>query len=235
MNDWEKKVSARGFTFVETVQALVILVLLLGMIVTALSTGGSVLAEFQGSSYRRNSLQQAAQQVWLDLVEAKRSDLDMVTFSDADLGPDQVAFLVHTARNAGYQFGVDASLGPQWQGVTVYCPEKTSGGGVELRRYTCYPAGYALPFRFKSGTPITDSAIKLRDSGDPPRNYTIDRQNGNPGANQPVQVVGTGVSLTQFTYNNPTIPVHAELMASASLPRYPWMSYRRDVHVFPRN
>jgi len=236
MNDSHaKKTSDRGFTFVEALQALVILVLLLGMIVTALSTGGSVLVEFQGCSHRRNNLSLAAHQVWLDLVEAERSDLDTVTFSDPDLGANQVAFLVHTARDTSYQFGVDASLSPQWRGVTVYCPEKTAKGVVELRRYSCYPTGYTFPLEFKPGTPITDSEIKLRDSGEPPRNYTIDRQNGNPGANQPVQVVGTDVSLAQFTFNNPNEPVRAELVASADLSRYPWMSFRRNIYVFPRN
>jgi hypothetical protein len=232
----EKRTSAKGFTLVETMQVLVILVLLLGMIVSALSTGGSVLVEFQGCSLRRNNLRLAAHQVWLDLVEAKRSDLDTVVFSDPDLGEGQVAFLVHTARDTGYQFGVDANLAPQWQGVTVYCPEQTSKGVVEFRRYSCYPAGYTIPFKFKPGNSITTDTITLRDSAEPPSQYAIDRHTGNPGANQPVEVVGTDVSLTQFTYNNPNEPVHAELTAaSGDLTRYPWMSFKRDIYVYPRN
>jgi len=234
--------SARGFVLVEMALVTVVAAITLWLVVVTLVNGSNMASEFQVTSWHSDNRASAAREIWSDLVSTRRAWLDVQTFSDPDFDGDQFVVVSHTARNDNHGFqllndGVQA-FEPDWQGVIVYCPYKTSEGVTELRRYLCYldPSQYDYPFTLhsESANPaVKADEIRLRDSGH--RKYTIDRHDGNPGAHQPYKVVGVNVLISSFVDDTPDEPIRVELTAVVDSDRYPWLDLTESFYVSPRN
>jgi len=238
-----RRTRTRGFSLVEMALVSMIAALLLWLVVVTLIRGSNVVTESLATSWYTDNLAAASQQIRSDLISTRRSWISAGTFTDAGFDGEQTAVVIQTARNDDQQFEFLANedpvtaFTPDWQGVIVYCPYKTSGGVTELRRYACFPgSSHTWPFSLHSQSAdpaVKADTIRLRDDGS--KKYLIDRHLGNLGANQPYRVVGTDVFVSDFIDEILDDPVTVELTAVVDAAVYPWMNLVRTFSVYPRN
>ena len=233
----------QGFILVEMALVSMIAGLILWLAVVTLIRGSSVVTESLATSWYTDNLAAVSRQMRSDLISTRRSWISAETFTDANFDGEQIAVVIPIARNNDQEFEVHTNgdpvtdFTPDWQGLVVYCPYRTSEGVTELRRYTCYPdSSHDWPFALhshSSHSAVKAGTIRLRDGGG--KKYLIDRHLGNPGANQPYRVVGTDVLVAGFIDGAPGDPVTVELAAVVNADLYPWMNLVRTFCVYPRN
>jgi len=192
----------RGFTYVEVVLSISLLVVVMGAFVVALNGGMSSFATGCASGVLSERTQAALRKIEADLREAPAGDVDVCV---SGLPAGQAAFLLPSARDSAGVFHVtSAPYEPEWQAVVVYCPYVTDAGVSQLRRYVYYRDASDFPFHFHGAQPITDEYIELKGHGS--ASITVDREEGNTSlpAGLEFQVFCPGLTDLVVTPGAPT-------------------------------